>query len=155
MATYESRLWKWIRYRTDLIEGLDIGRVENMVGQGFPDVEGCWEGFSFYIELKVVPKRPKTDRGGITVTFQPQQPDWLEKRWACGGACYVLIQVGLKHEAKRYLIPGNAVWHFKDTVIDESILEELSVCNPKDRADVIIKKARRLPPTSLEDSILD
>jgi len=148
MATYESGLWKWIRRDTDYIEELDIGRVENMVAKGWPDVNGCWDGYEFWIELKVVPKRPKTDRGGITVTFQSEQPDWLETRWRVGGACFVLVQVGMGHEAKRYLIPGNCVYLFNGTVIDESLLDELSVCKPKDKARQIIKKARRPKPTS-------
>ena len=52
----EVRLWEWLRDGLRGTDGLHMRRVENLVSEGDPDVDGCWHGRYFELELKgVVP----------------------------------------------------------------------------------------------------
>lgn len=61
-------------------------RLENLVGQGMPDVHGCYQGVDVWIENKLVK--------GHRIIFQPTQPAWMMKRMAHGGRVYVLARKG-------------------------------------------------------------
>lgn len=82
-------------------------RVENLLEEGWPDVEGCLEGKSFHIELKSA-KRPKRETTRVLAPddIRPRQPPWLKARWMAGGNAFWLVQVGERHRACRYLLPG-------------------------------------------------
>lgn len=101
----ESSLWEWLRDNTKSMERLHMTRIENSASSGIPDVDGCWRSHQFWWELKVCdrPARPTTL---IKPRFEPGQVPWLEARCAAGGAAFVLLQVGSRHKAQRYLIPG-------------------------------------------------
>ena len=101
----EKNLWLWLKSGTKHMPKLDLQRVENVCGQGYPDVDGCYDGSSFKLELKSV-VRPARVTTPIRVKFQPAQIPWLKRRWACGGACFVLLRVGAGRDASRYLIRG-------------------------------------------------
>lgn len=120
----ESNFWAWIRGKLKGIPDLDVHRVENSVGSGMPDVEGCYRGGQFWLELKATtrPVRPTTP---IRVKFQPLQVHWLEKRWRCGGSCWVYLKV----EDARYLVPGNKA-HIVEAGVPEAELAALAVLPP-------------------------
>jgi len=104
----EQNLWKWFRNEVKpLIAAgdLHICRIENLVGSGYPDVEGCYIGRAFHLELKAAP-RPKRPTTAIKVIFQPRQVPWLRKRWSVGGNCWVLLRIGSGRDAVHYLVPG-------------------------------------------------
>lgn len=106
LSTREASLWKWLKDGTrHLFPDLDLRRVENVVERGTPDVEGCWEGRQFWIELKCV-GFPRYVDERIGVRFEPAQLPWLRRRARAGGACHVLVQVGSGQKARRYLVPG-------------------------------------------------
>jgi hypothetical protein len=137
----EVRLWEWLR---DGLKGtplLDLHRVENMVGSGTPDVEGCFDGDAFMLELKgaLRPARPATP---VRLKFQPMQPHWLTKRWTCGGAAWVYVRVGEKREIARYLFPG-----YKANLLQEGITEEVmrqhSVLLPYHSQTDLLERARQ------------
>lgn len=72
------------------LRSLDAMAVENPALPGTPDVEfiGGW------LELKKVDRWPA--KGGVLHIphFTKQQRLWLAKRWARGGYCGLLLQVG-------------------------------------------------------------
>lgn len=73
-----------------------IERIENMVGNGMPDVTFCiLPGIEGFIELKWAPRWPKDPTVILKLKhFTPQQRIWLRQRTRAGGRCYVLLQVG-------------------------------------------------------------
>jgi hypothetical protein len=103
--TAETSLWDWLGKARRGLELLQMERVENALGRSHPDVDGCWMGGAFKIELKTAarPARPTTP---VRFKFQPGQSRWLRRRWQCGGAAWLLLQVGSGHDAARYLVPG-------------------------------------------------
>jgi len=112
----EQNLWKWLKRESQplvAIGDLHMCRVENSVGLGYPDVEGCYNGCGFNVELKAV-ARPKRKTTKIKVRFEEEQIPWLRKRWNVGGSCWVLLRVGSGRSARHYLIPG----------IDAGLLQE-------------------------------
>ncbi len=104
----ESSLWRWLaKARISLGLDLHMTRVENSVGSGMPDVEGCYKGVHFWIELKSV-KRPIRKTTLICPKFQPAQIPWLKRRALTGGNVFVLLQVGGGSNRAIYLISGSA-----------------------------------------------
>jgi penicillin-binding protein-related factor A (putative recombinase) len=139
----EQNLWKWLRKEVQpLIKSkeLHICRIENLVGAGYPDVEGCYDGCHFHIELKAL-ARPKRKSTPLRVKFQPRQIPWLKKRWTAGGNCWVLLRVGTKRDAKHYLVPGNNA-HLLNK-ISEAQLAKLSEIDCFAPGIEIIKEASR------------
>ena len=80
----ESGFWRKLRpLMRAAAPGIVVERIESWSTPGFPDVSGCWNGRDFWLELKV-------ERNG-RVEMRPAQVRWLERRWAAGSHCYVLI----------------------------------------------------------------
>lgn len=106
---YETNLWGWLRAQAKPLiaaKKLHICRVENWVVPGFPDVEGCFDGDSFHIELKGA-LRPARRATRVRVKWQPGQRPWLSRRWAAGGSAFVLLRVGIGASVRNYLIRGD------------------------------------------------
>ena len=59
-------------------------RIENLVGTGMSDVNGCLNGVEVWIENKLV--------HGNQITFQPMQPAWIIQRLMHGGRVFVLAR---------------------------------------------------------------
>jgi hypothetical protein len=141
----ESALWK--RIRDTAIPALkatghlvDLQRLENAVGTGHPDVEGCINGLQIWLELKSEdrPVRPTTP---IHPKCRDSQRDWHRDRSQAGCRInWVLLQVGEGRAARLYLVPGNLYEHI---TAPESVLEILSVCDPTlSLADVLLRTAK-------------
>lgn len=101
----EAQLSAWLmKARGDDVQ---ITRVENLCGAGFPDVDG-YAGGAFQIELKST-KRPA--RGSTPLRFalrgREAQIEYLRKRWSLGGAAFFLLQVGSGADRVLYLAPGD------------------------------------------------
>lgn len=91
----------WAKVRKGLIEasgrGIDIHRVENMVGVGMPDVNYCYNGVEGWIELKHVDRPPSRDSTPVFPDGKGLRPDqvvWLHKRRRAGGRAFVLARCG-------------------------------------------------------------
>jgi penicillin-binding protein-related factor A (putative recombinase) len=98
----EANLWKWLsKVKKHYKEDLHLTRLENLVGNGTPDVEGCLCGRQFWIELKCIPKRTNSL---LRIRFQPSQIPWMQRRQRAGGHVFVLLQVGSAGQAHRYLL---------------------------------------------------
>lgn len=123
----ESRLWEWLRDGLRATPGLHMRRVENLVGDGDPDVDGCWQGKYFELELKGC-DRPAKD-GRLCFEVRQSQVVWHRKRWRCGGNIWLYIRVGKGRDVRRYLVPGNQAEQVKAGV-DEEALARMSVLPP-------------------------
>lgn len=121
--TAENNLWGWLYKYFRTMDQLDWQRVENGVGGGTPDVEVCFRGIGFWIELKVAEARKRGNT--CNVSYRPLQLPWLKRRTKKGGRAFVLIQ----YRDKRYLVPGNKAALTEGTV-QVALLEELSITDP-------------------------
>lgn len=121
MRTREKTLWAWLKRAEDQILErylLHWQRIENSVGVGTSDVEGCYIGRSFIAELKSVPRAKK-----IRTELKKEQAMHIEARINAGGRAWIFIQVDGE---KRYLIWGAHAFELLSP-ITEARLEELSV----------------------------
>ncbi len=102
----EKSLWKWLKNAKKAYYGaLHMGRIENNVGSGMPDVEGHlnYHG-QFWIELKVC-KRPMRISTPVRPKIREAQVEWIKRRSRIGGNVWLLIQIG----KERYLVHGKHV----------------------------------------------
>lgn len=138
--TRETSLWNWLsKAKSTHREHLHMTRLENLVGEGTPDTEGCLDGRQFWIELKCN-ARPARAKTPIHVKFRPMQPPWLKRRVRAGGRAFVLIQVGQYRAARRYLVPGDMAAKVA-TGLTEAELDRLAVCDPEATATEIMYTA--------------
>lgn len=138
----ESNLNHWLR---DGVKGrfkrgeLDMNRIENAVGSGMPDIEGCLRGNQFWVESKIA-----RGKGLLRIKWRPRQIPWLRRRWLAGGSCFFLAQAGAGNGARRYLIKGCYADLFEVSV-DEETFEKASITHPRASAQDIVEAAARLP----------
>ena len=144
-AGRETRLWRWLaEARKVHREKLHMTRVENAVSAGMTDVEGCYDGTQFWMELKCE-ARPKNADTRIKPRFQPAQVPWIERRVRAGGQAFVLLQVGQGALSSRYLVPGNEIATLARGMT-EAELDAASAIPPKSlAAGVIVAATISLP----------
>lgn len=123
----EVRLWEWLRDGLRGVEGLHMRRVENLVSEGDPDVDGCWQGRYFELELKGC-DRPARD-GLLDFDVRQSQVVWHRRRWRCGGNVWLYVRVGKGRDVRRYLVPGCQTGRVKEGVT-EADLALMSVLPP-------------------------
>jgi hypothetical protein len=78
----EADLWRKIRNGTKSL-GIHWSRVESWAGPGVPDLNGCYKGHEFWIELKV--------RRSKRIIFRPHQMVWHYSRIKAGGSSFIVI----------------------------------------------------------------
>lgn len=109
----ESSLWSWLsNVRHVMRENIHLTRVENMIGAGFPDVDGFAglgrDRFSFKLELK---SSPRPARPATPVRFKlkgrEKQIEFCRRRYLMGDNVYFLLQIGEGAERRVYLAPGD------------------------------------------------
>ncbi len=115
----EVRLWEWLRDGLRGVEGLHMRRVENLVSEGDPDVDGCWKGRYFELELKGC-DRPARD-GLLDFDVRQSQVVWHRRRWKCGGNVWLYVRVGKGRDVRRYLVPGSKTALVKEGVTEEAL----------------------------------
>lgn len=91
----EARLWQ--RMRAGIVDQCFVQRIENMVGEGVPDVvlHSRCDGKEAWCELKYRPEAPartttpifKGDHG-----LRPEQVSWIHGRAAVGARIYIIGQ---------------------------------------------------------------
>jgi hypothetical protein len=131
----ESQLWKWLsNARNDLRERVDLRRVEDAIGAGFPDVDGYFQAvpehsdapdlppFGFKLELKSEP-RPKKPATPVRFALEKRkaQIEFMRKRYAMGEPAYFFVQVGEGPDAMRYLLPGDAGARLREGMTETEI----------------------------------
>lgn len=138
----EARLWDWLKAGTKAVPLLHIRRIENLVGEGDPDVEGCCNGIYFEIELKGC-DRPA--RGGkLNFEVRQSQVLWHRKRWRCGGNLWLYVRVGKGSDVCRYLLPGSLTGRIYEGVT-EADLARMSVLPPKHSPVDLIRRVIQTP----------
>lgn len=128
VKTAETNLWRWLSgARNHFGSSLHLQRVENSVGRGTPDVEGCLNGHSFWVELKVS-ESPSRAATSVKTGFEPQQIPWMVQRAKAGGAVFVLNQIG----RRRYLLAREAILELQEGIdlMPEASWNWLSVVRP-------------------------
>lgn len=123
----EVRLWSWLRDGLRGVQGLHMRRVENLTSEGDPDVDGCWLGRYFELELKGC-DRPKRD-GFLDFDVRQSQVVWHRRRWRCGGNVWLYARVGKGTDVRRYLVPGCLTGQVQEGVT-EADLARMSVLPP-------------------------
>lgn len=138
----EKALWQRVRKGGADLRALGhfvhLYRVENEVGVGDPDVDGCINGTDIKIELKSCarPVRPTTP---IRPKKRQEQEDWMKARHDAGSRhCFILIQVGDAHKSRLYLIPGNL---YAQITATEAELARMSVIDPKSNVMNLLLRA--------------
>lgn len=139
--TLEKNLWDWLKgARERCVWPLHMERVENLLDKGWPDVDGCYNERGFQVELKTV-GRPARRTTAVFHhrDYREGQVEWLERRWAAGGSCFVLIQVGNGHDARRYLLRGDKARIAPGSTEDD--LLALSIAMPTWTAEEMVRRA--------------
>lgn len=103
----ESTLWNSGLYPAlRKMRGLHVGRIENAVSSGLPDVEGCYRGVQFWWELKTGTRPVHASSKTVGWKIRPAQKVWHPKRWKAGGLNFFLFQLESGHDKRLFLIPG-------------------------------------------------
>lgn len=137
----ETRLWDWLRDGLKLKRLLHMRRVENRVSEGDPDVDGCWDGKYFELELKGT-NRPKDPATKLDIEVRQAQVLWARRRWIAGGNVWVYVRVGFGADVLRYLVPGSLIAIVKDGVTEEQ-LRLMSVLPPNHTPSQLLERACR------------
>lgn len=115
----------WDELRTGILQaypGSHLVRIENRVGAGMPDVNGCIEGVDFWAELKAIESAPKR-KGIIRIPhYTQEQRLWIRKRGRAGGRVGLALKVG---RPLRYFYFH---WQACFTMVGKVNLEELINC---------------------------
>jgi hypothetical protein len=70
-----------------------MDRIENIIVVGMPDINACFDGVEFWIELKSPkePKRSTTPLFGSNHRLSQDQKNWFLRQRNARGKCYILI----------------------------------------------------------------
>ena len=121
----EVRLWEWMREGLRGVGGLHMVRVENMASVGDPDVEGCYRGDYFEVELKGC-DRPKRPDSILDFEVRRSQLIYHRERSRCGGNTWLYARVGADRAIRRYLVPGCHVYDVDWPRLTEARLADLA-----------------------------
>ena len=111
----EAELWKLMKPH---MLGHVI-RMENYLGPGQPDVNGCFDCTEWWCELKVIERLPVRPTTVVKIDhFTPEQRVWLVQRSMVGGRSFMFVRVD--HHRDFFLFKGlDAAHHVgKDWVSD-------------------------------------
>jgi hypothetical protein len=173
MMARESSLWKWLsNSRNVLRDRVDLRRVEDAIGAGFPDVDGFLRGepdpavrfytkaereeyeresrwvFPFKLELKSE-IRPARHATPIRFALEKRraQIEFMRRRYTMGEAAYFLLQVGESADCMRYLAPGDAGARLREGMTESELAvlcatENGMVFDHKQKPATIIERIR-------------
>ena len=85
----EATLWRYLRDGLRPLR-VDMQRHEDLAAVGVPDVSYGARGVQGWIELKHM---AKFTRNGVKIPWRPGQREWLQRRGAVGGRCWLLVRV--------------------------------------------------------------
>lgn len=79
--TEAKHVWPLLR---DNLPQVHWMRMENLVGTGMSDVNGCYKGTETWVENKIVK--------GNRIKLERSQPPWIIKRTMAGGRVFILAR---------------------------------------------------------------
>jgi hypothetical protein len=89
-------------FRQHLRVGFDWTSIESgATGGGIPDSNYCSQGIEGWLEYKAA--------DAVAVSFRPEQPGWLERRFRAGGRCTVAVRRQHKGGSRKGL-PADELW---------------------------------------------
>ena len=130
MATPEQNFWRLIR---DHLPGHKM-RVENTTGPGVPDVNGCWEGHEYWVELKILGIKKPTTETNPWLLLDSTQRLWYTQRRDAGGKVIILVRCinhirfyprlsgGYDRNIHEFIIHRPYSWSYFEMVIRNEIL---------------------------------
>lgn len=129
----ESNLWDWIQVPVAAAY-MAMWRIESLVGSGIPDVCGCINGSTFWLELKSVARHPIAL---VWCELKSDQAMRLRTWRRCGGRAFVLVQVGIGAAAKRYLVDGFDSDKLLEPIPEANLARLALNCGDEDAADIL------------------
>ena len=119
----EQRLWD--RFRNNCGHDLRLERIENMVGDGIPDVLALGDGVVTFVELKCNPQRPlrmTSQALGRKYGPRPSQRAW-HLDWARrGGKSLFLVEV----QRELFLHDGLCADHLHEYSMNDMVEQSLA-----------------------------
>jgi hypothetical protein len=105
MELREKRAWQNFYEHVDTSK-LNLRRIENIIGDGMPDVIGeNRRGSVFWIENKAIEFWPKMDKTfPLKSVFEPGQVPFMRSWIQWGGNAFVLLRVGGAKCSEFYLM---------------------------------------------------
>jgi hypothetical protein len=100
-----------------------LDRVENVVLAGMPDVNGCFDGVEFWLEMKspTEPKRKSTPLFGSNHRVSQEQKNWFLRQLQAGGNAYFYVCTD-----KRYLLlPGGLADRINEMTVEQLVEKAL------------------------------
>jgi len=98
------------------VPGDRINRIENLIGLGFPDTNGCFNGVEFWMEIKAPsePARKTTALFGSNHKLSQDQRNWFLTQKRAMGKGFVYIETNYR----RMLITGMYVDYINVMTVD-------------------------------------
>lgn len=137
----ESRLWDWLRDGWKGVQHLHARRVENRANDGDPDVDGCYDGVYFELELKGC-NRPANRSTPLDFEVRQSQVIWHKRRRRAGGNNWIYIRVGYGRDVQRYLVRGEHAQLLRDGVT-EAQLAAASVIRPNHTPFEVLQRVHK------------
>jgi hypothetical protein len=137
----ETALWNWLKTHLNELRAVglkhDVQRIENAIGKGTPDVEGCIAGETFWCELKVAYEMANNM---LRVRITADQVRRALRREKAGGRSWVLVRVCGRtwRENRHFLISGQDAEELLNPLSRDRMLE-LSQVDPTAAAVEVLK----------------
>lgn len=128
----EKKAYKWLKDNV-MQPGDRIDRLENIVVDGMPDVNGCVLGSEFWMEIKAPtePKRPTTPLFGSNHKLSQDQKNWILRQLKAKGNAYIFIVT----DKRRILISGKYADNLNEMTV--GLLLKHSMWNSELRTDAL------------------
>jgi len=134
----EKTLWRWFQKGTRHLERLHLQRVENCLKRGVLDVEGCYRGVAFWLELKAAKEEPVNPNARVACEpLKPEQQNFITHRLAAGGNVWLLYGVG-RH---KYLMHGSDHYQLAPHPKFQTLVRR-NCCHPKATPQDIMRKIK-------------
>ena len=136
----EVSAYRWLRNEVAVARlGDRLDRLENLVGAGMPDVNGCFNGSEFWIEVKAPtePKRASTPLFGSNHKLSQEQKNWIKRQQMANGRVHIFIAT----DQRKILIDGKHAEKINEMTLAEII--GLSMWHCSGRAYMDAKEALR------------
>jgi hypothetical protein len=122
----ETQVHPWIRER--LPRDCHVVRMETHMSPGVPDLNICWRGREYWMELKV--SKENLDNGRIPLIVREAQVAWIRRGVACGRTIFLVVAVEMHKEPIRVFFMNAKVydsepWMTRDQLHASSLFSQV------------------------------